>query len=194
MMRAILIAAVALLCAGEARAQAGLGEGSHELEVWTGGGHGLNGSTSDTGVWNVGGRYGWILTGPAGPGFLKGRFEYAVDIVPIFIVVQRTGATYGGGVNPFALKWILVPHRNVAPYVDLGGGTLFTTDRTPPGTSRVNFTTSGALGLHFLRHKYTWSAEMRFMHISNAGLTVPNPGINTLQVRLGFGMFRKPAS
>jgi hypothetical protein len=27
------------------------------------------------------------------------------------------------------------------------------------------------------------------MHISNAGLTRPNPGINTVQVRLGFGKF-----
>jgi len=186
----VLIAA--LLLAPCARAQAGLGEGSHEIEVWTGGGHGLNGSTSDTGVWNLGARYGWILTGPVGPGFLRGRFEYAVDVVPAFVVVQRTGATYGGGVNPFALKWILVPHHNVAPYFDLGGGTLFTTHVTPPGTSNINFTTSGALGVHFLRKKYMWSTELRFMHISNAGLTVPNPGINTLQVRLGFGIFKKP--
>jgi hypothetical protein len=192
MTKAILIAAAVLLCASLARAQAGPGEGSHELEVWTGGGHGLNGSTSDTGVWNVGGRYGWILTGPVGPGFLRGRFEYAVDVVPIFCVFQRNGATYGGGVNPFALDWIFVPRHNVAPYVDLGGGTLFTTEKVPPEISHINFTTSGALGLHFIRQKYTWSVDVRYMHISNAGLTVHNPGINTLQVRLGFGMFRQP--
>jgi hypothetical protein len=27
------------------------------------------------------------------------------------------------------------------------------------------------------------------MHISNAGLSSPNPGINTVQVRLGIGKF-----
>jgi hypothetical protein len=27
------------------------------------------------------------------------------------------------------------------------------------------------------------------MHISNAGLSDPNPGINTVQVRLGIGKF-----
>jgi hypothetical protein len=59
----------------------------------------------------------------------------------------------------------------------------------PPGTSHVNLTSSGALGLHFLRSKYNWSAEIRFMHISNAGLANLNPGINTLQLRLGFGRF-----
>ena len=30
--------------------------------MWTGGGHGLNGTTSDTGIWNLGVRYGWVLT------------------------------------------------------------------------------------------------------------------------------------
>jgi hypothetical protein len=56
----------------------------------------------------------------------------------------------------------------------------------------VNFTTGGAIGAHFLRSKYNWSAEVRFMHISNAGMTTPNPGINTIQVRLGFGRFTQP--
>ena len=181
-----------LFCASGAMAQAGPEDGGNELQVWTGGGHGLNGSTSDTGVWNLGVRYGWVLTGAVGPGPLRGRFEYAVDVVPAFILTQRNGTAYGIGLNPFALKWNFVPRRNVAPYFELGGGTLFSNTQVPPGTSHVNFTTSGALGVHFLRSKYNWSAELRFMHISNAGLTSPNPGINTLQVRLGFGRFTQP--
>jgi lipid A 3-O-deacylase len=190
-----LLVAVALAMMAFApggRAQSGPEAGGHELQLWTGGGHGLNGGTSDTGVWNLGVRYGWVLTDPVGPGFLRGRFEYAVDVVPVFLVFQRTGTAYGFGLNPFALKWNFATHRNVAPYVDLGGGTLFTNNQTPPGTSRVNFTTSGALGVHFLQRKYNWSAEVRYMHISNAGLATPNPGINTIQVRLGFGRFTHP--
>ena len=184
----VLLSALSLL-SPLAQAQAGPETGAHELQIWTGGGHGLTGSTSDTGVWNLGLRYGWILTEPAGPGFLRGRFEYAVDIVPIFLVTQRTGTAYGFGLNPFALKWNFAAGRKMVPYVDLGGGTLFTNDRVPPGTSHVNFTTSAAFGMHVLRKKYNWSAEVRYMHISNAGLTTPNPGINTIQVRLGFGRF-----
>ena len=184
----VLLSALSLL-SPLAQAQAGPETGAHELQIWTGGGHGLTGSTSDTGVWNLGLRYGWILTEPAGPGFLRGRFEYAVDIVPIFLVTQRTGTAYGFGLNPFALKWNFAAGRKMVPYVDLGGGTLFTNDRVPPGTSHVNFTTSAAFGMHVLRKKYNWSAEVRYMHISNAGLTTPNPGINTIQVRLGLGRF-----
>lgn len=173
-------------------AQAGPENGGHEIQVWTGGGHGLNGSTSDTGVWNVGLRYGWIVTDEVGPGPLRGRFEYAIDAVPLFVLTQRNRTAYGLGLNPFALKWNFVARQSLAPYFELGGGTLFTNTPAPPGTSRVNFTTSGALGLHLPRGKYNWSAEIRFMHISNAGLASPNPGINTLQVRLGFGRFTTP--
>ena len=36
---------------------------------------------------------------------------------------------------------------------------------------------------------HAWTVDVRYMHISNAGLTVPNPGINTVQVRFGFGKF-----
>jgi lipid A 3-O-deacylase len=184
-----------LLCAlasPATRAQSGPEGGGNELQVWTGGGHGLNGSTSDTGVWNLGVRYGWVLTDAVGPGPLRGRFEYAVDVVPVFLLTQRNGTAYGIGLNPFALKWNFASARSVTPYVDLGGGTLFSNTQVPPGTSRVNFTTSGALGVHFLRSKYNWSAEVRYMHISNAGLTTPNPGINTIQFRIGFGRFTQP--
>jgi lipid A 3-O-deacylase len=190
-----LISAALLLflsCAGNLRAQAGPEQGGHELQVWTGGGHGTNGSQSDDGVFNVGGRFGWILTAPHGPGFLNGRFEYAFDVVPLFLVTQSNGTAYGAGVNPFALKWNFTSHGSVVPYLDIGGGTLFTNIKTPPGTSHVNFTTSGAIGAHFLRSKYNWSVEVRYMHISNAGISRPNPGINTIQVRLGFGMFTQP--
>lgn len=171
------------------RAQAGPVEGGHELQVWTGGGHGVNGSQSGDGLWNIGFRYGLILTKPRGPGFLRGRLEYAIDAVPVFLVVQKTNTAYGAGINPFAFKWALDKHGSVVPYLELGGGTLFTNTKVPEGTSRINFTTSGALGLHFLRSKYNISTEVRFMHISNAGLSTPNPGINTIQFRIGFGLF-----
>jgi len=190
-LRSFLTALVfaAFLYAPALRAQAGPLEGGHELQVWTGGGHGINGSQSGDGIWNVGLRYGLILTAPHGPGFLRGRLEYAIDAVPIFLVVQKTNTAYGAGINPFAFKWALDARKSVVPYLELGGGTLFTNTKVPEGTSRINFTTGGAFGLHFLRSKRNISAEIRYMHISNAGLATPNPGVNTIQFRLGFGLF-----
>lgn len=177
------------VCVPVACSQAGPVEGQHEIQFWTGGGHGTHGSQSSDVVWNLGFRYGLILTAPHGPGFLRGRLEYALDAVPAFVISQKQNTAYGVGVNPFAFKWLLDTRRSVAPYVEIGGGTLFTNTQVPAGTSRINFTTSAALGLHFLRSKHNLSAELRYMHISNAGLASPNPGINTVQLRLGFGWF-----
>ena len=193
--KVLAVSAIGLLamlaCAKEARAQGSPENSSRELQIWTGGGHGINGSTSDTGVCNLGLRYGLILTAPHGPGFLKGQLEYAFDIVPAWVIIQKTNTPYGGGVNPFAFKWILSEPKKVKPFFEIEGGTLFTNKEVPENTSQINFTTSGALGMHILGEKSNWSAEVRFMHISNAGMTTPNPGINTIQVRIGWGMFRK---
>src|SRR5258707_11820827 len=98
-------------------------EGGHELQVWTGGGRSVPGGTKSTGVWNAGVRYGWILTAPHGPGFLSGRFEYAVDAMPAFVIVQPANTAYGAGVFPFALKWIFATRGSAQPYVELNGGT-----------------------------------------------------------------------
>jgi Lipid A 3-O-deacylase (PagL) len=174
-----------------ANAQAGPEGASSEWQVWTGGGHGINGSQSGTGVWNLGFRYGLVLTKPHGPGFLQGQLEYALDVVPAWVIVQKTNTAYGAGVNPFAFKWIFSRPRKVKPFVEIEGGTLFTNTKVPEGTSSVNFTSSAAAGVHVLGEKYNWTAEVRFMHISNAGISNPNPGINTIQVRLGWGRFRR---
>jgi hypothetical protein len=164
-------------------------EGGHEWQLWTGGGHSVSGGTSDTGVFSAGLRYGWVLTAPHGPGFLKGRFEYVVDAIPLFLVFQPRNTAYGFGVNPLGLKWNFATRGDVVPYVELGGGTLFTTRQVPTGTAKINFTSGAAFGVHFLRER-TWTAEVRYVHISNAGLESPNPGINTLQFRIGIGRFK----
>jgi hypothetical protein len=91
-------------------------------------------------------------------------------------------------VNPVGLKWIFATRGHVAPYLELNGGTLFTTHDVPARTSSVNFTSSAVFGVYFLG-EHAWSLDVRYLHISNAGLTVPNPGVNTVQVRLGFGKF-----
>jgi lipid A 3-O-deacylase len=189
LMKKRFLAALLLCLSSLAAAQARPEGGGRELELWTGGGHSVSGGTSNTGVFNLGLRYGWILTRPHGPGFLKGRFEYAMDAVPMFLVFQPRNTAYGVALNPLNLKWNFATRGAVVPYLELDGGTLFTSEEVPSGTSKVNFTSGTAFGMHFLQHSYNWSLEVRYMHISNAGLTSPNPGINTVQVRLGIGKF-----
>jgi len=164
--------------------------GGSEIQVWAGGGHSVSGGTRHTGVFSAGLRYGWILTGAHGPSFLRGNFEYVVDAVPIYLVFQPANTAYGLSLNPLGLKWDFVPHGSIVPYFELGGGVLFTNHEVPTGTSSVNFTPAAALGFHHLGEKMTWSLEARFQHISDAGLSGFNPGLNTVQVRFGIGAFR----
>jgi len=181
--------AALFLLISAASAQQGPEDGGREVQLWTGGGYTVPGGTKNTGIWNLGLRYGWILTRPHGPGFLKGRFEYAVDGVPMFLVFQPSNTAYGLGFNPIDLKWDFATRSSVVPYLEIDGGTLFTNHTVPAGTNTVNFTSSGVFGMHLLGPRYNWSIEARYMHISNAGLAKPNPGINTFQVRIGIGRF-----
>ena len=182
---------LAILVPGSLRAQSGPEKGGTELELWTSGGHSVAGGRGQTGIWNLGLRYGWILTDAHGPGFLKGRFEYAVDAVPAYLLFQRANTAYGVGLNPLNLRWNLSQRGSLVPYLELSGGVLFTTHDVPPHTSAVNFTPAAGAGVYTLRKKYALAVELRYLHISDAGLSKLNPGINTVEVRLGLGKFNR---
>jgi len=181
----VLIASICL-------AQTGPEKGGHEIQIFAGGGHSVSGGRGNTGVLNAGLRYGWILTDPHLPGFLRGRFEYAVDAVPVFLAFQPANTSYGAGFDPLGLKWNFERHGRISPYLELTGGALFTSQDVPMGTNTVNFMDQAALGMHILGARHNVSLELRYMHISNAGLATPNPGVNTVQLRLGIGRFFGP--
>src|SRR5580704_18302369 len=124
---------------GSAQAEPGPEEGGHEVEIWAGGGHSVPGGTSRTGIFDAGLRYGWVVTGPHLPGFLRGRFEYAVDAEPAYLIFQPANTAYGVGFNPFGLKWNFERRGRLSPFFELSGGTLFTNTDVPANTNTVNF-------------------------------------------------------
>lgn len=162
-----------------------------EFGEWLGGGFSVPGGTKDVNTVNLGIRLGKVLTDDHGPGFLRGTFEWAADLVPFYYLRQPGKDAFGGGFNPVNLKWNFTRSEHAIPYLELGGGVLFTDTEVPFGTSTVNFMTHGAVGLHlFVRPNQALTINTRFEHISNAGLAVPNPGINTVQFSAGWSWFR----
>jgi len=129
-----------------------------------------------------------ILTDPHLPGFLNGRFELAVDAVPAFAVFQRANTAFGGGVNPVGFKWIFATRGHVAPYLELNGGTLFTTHEVPAGISTVKLHHGRSVRHVFLPRAHLVGGCPLPAHFG-CRLTRLNPGLNTVQVRLGFGKF-----
>jgi hypothetical protein len=190
-----LLIGVVLLC-GLAQAQQSskpLDNQPWEVGVWAGGGFSVPGGTKDTQAINAGVRLGKVLTDDLGGGFVRGNFEWSADLIPVYYVLQPAPAKngYGAGFNPVNLKWNFTNSARTVPYLELGGGVLFTNTEVPAATSTVNFVTHAALGIHFfVRGKRALSLNVRYEHISNAGLSVPNPGINTVQFQLGMNWFK----
>lgn len=198
----LILCALLFLAAPAARAQTAATpdsgdrepERGHEWEIWTGAGADPIGTpkiTLGNGIWTVGARYGWILTDAHGPGLLRGRFEYAVDALPVLVAFQPGGKAYGIGFNPWIMKWNFVPRRRVSPYIEIGGGLVITMRQVPLGADNFNFTPSGAIGVTLLRGKYHWSIDFRYFHVSDAQITSFNPGTDTFGFRVGFGSYSR---
>lgn len=186
---AFIIMSASICCAQELPAAA-LGKGAVELGIWTQGGAGVTGSTAGNGIYDLGFRFGKVLTAEHGPGWARGTFEYAVDLVPLTVVFQST-SVYGGGFNPVVLKWNFTGNKKVAPWIEAAGGTLFTTTEVPEGTSTVNFRSQAALGLYlFQQEKRAAALGIRYGHLSNAGLSVKNRGMNSVEFSIGYHWFR----
>jgi hypothetical protein len=181
-----------LLTCGIALAQTDqLPSGSKETELFVQGGHSVAGGRGDSGAFAAGLRFGYsFLTVP------KGTLEYTVDLIPVYYITQRQNA-YGASFTPFNLKYNFTHFHRVVPYLELGGGVLFTNHDVPDGTNSVNFTPQAGIGVHFPikpgSNKHLGIA-LKYIHISNAGLSVPNPGVNTVQIKLSVGHFCSPKS
>jgi lipid A 3-O-deacylase len=164
-----------------------------DFGFWGGGGFSVPGGTNDTHAVNAGVRLGKVLTDEHGGGFLRGNFEWAADLIPIYYLWQPKPAqdSYAAAFNPLDLKWNFTRCARTVPYLELGGGVLFSKHSVPLNTSHVNFMPHATLGFQFFNNdRRAFTAGIRYEHISNAGLSVPNPGINTVQFQVGLNWFK----
>lgn len=169
-----------------------LTRGTVELAPFIGGGSGL-GKSSGTQFFYLGGRGGLVLTGEHLPGFLRGNFEWAVDVMPVYTVFTTNGAVYGASIKPVIWQWNFTSGQKFAPYVAAAGGIVFTTRNVPPGdTSQVNFTPQFVAGTRiFTKPRRAFFVEGSLGHLSNASLGAHNPGYNvTLVFTVGYSWFR----
>ena len=134
--------------------------------------------------------WGKILTRPIGPGMLRGRFEWAIEVVPLF-AQYAPGDTFGIGVTPLTWRWNFNPHGRLAPFAELAGGLLFTRDPLPSELARANFTAHVTYGLrYFFRPAQALVFGYAFHHISNGNRLEKNPGVNAHVLELGLSLMR----
>jgi Lipid A 3-O-deacylase (PagL) len=166
---------------------------SWDISVWIAGATGEENRNSfgETQIISSGVFVGKVMT-EIGSGWRRGKFEYGVDLVPVFVHL-RPESLHGVGVEPIILRWNSGPHsRRVTPYIELAGGILRTSSNLPAGdTSDVNFTARGGGGIQILSaERQSLDIGCQWWHISNANLGKRNPEFNGIQLSVGYHWFK----
>jgi lipid A 3-O-deacylase len=202
-----------------------------EYGLFAQGGVGLTEDRDSFRFMMAGAQAGKVLTQPAGPGILRGTFEYGVQVIPFWqsytptfqrnnCVTLTSGAiscsapfTAGGtftgvSVTPILLKWNLATGKKIVPWLQGGGGVIWTNHKYPAyggppafvtgsgssstttggsladnsinaDTSVWNFTPQFGVGAHyFTRPNRSIDFTANAIHISSASIGDKNPGVN----------------
>ena len=165
-------------------------DGATELSWLTGAGVGIAGGASDASFWTMHLRWGRVLTTARGPAFLRGNLEYAVEVVPAFVIAQST-TVFGAGLTPLLMQYNFSVSSRFIPFIQAGVGMLLTTRKVPAGTSQFNFTPQGGFGAYwFHRPSSAVVFGVRYHHISNASTAEHNAGHNALYIYSGISWWR----
>jgi hypothetical protein len=134
--------------------------------------------------------WGRVLSGPKFPGALRGRFEWAIEVMPVY-GQYLPDRVYGFGVSPLSWRWNFEPRGRYAPFVQLSGGLMKSSGPVPPDTTSANFTAHAGGGLRVLvTRQQSLVLAYRFDHISNGNRLEQNPGVNAHAFHLGWSLLK----
>ena len=179
-----------------------LDKGVNEYGIWGGGSFDsptLIGTAEDRKFLTLGLRYGRILGGSR-----RVAYEYTIDVVPLAIVFQPEFARafnrnpdhsiYGAGISPIGFKVNFNRQGRVKPFASTSGGFLYFRRPVPidvPLATKFNFTFEFSGGVQiFTRSRRAITLGYKFQHISNAGRSEVNPGLDANVFYAGFSLFK----
>lgn len=104
---------------------------------------------------------------------------------------QRTRA-YGSGVSPVGFQWDLLPSRRVQPFFSGDGGFIYFDKRVlSPQGSQFMYTVDYGAGINIFHHKnQAITIGYRYQHLSNANISLHNPGMDANTFYVGVSRFR----
>jgi hypothetical protein len=137
-------------------------------------------------------RLGVMLSNPHGTGFFAGNSEFLGEIFGGGIF-QGPGSVEAGA-TLFIRYNFIQPHAHIIPYMQIGGGGIYTdiSERASHGlvSLPVEFNLQGTGGLRFmLNQRCSLVLEAGYRHISNASIKLPNRGVDSVGGDVGFGFF-----
>lgn len=132
------------------------------------------------------------------------ELDYAPRLIPAALLAQpvvdhfalprklppftHNEITFGAGVSPAALELRFMPAKPVQPFVGVNVGFLYFTQRVPaPFAAQFNWTIQGSAGLRLhTRRRQSFLIAYSYHHLSNGGMAVENPGMDSHMISLGY--------
>ena len=137
-------------------------------------------------------RLGWMLNTPSGDGFFRGNCEFFTELFGA-AVVEGPGSGFGG--LTLLLRYNFVqPDSRCVPYFQIGAGGLYNdvheSSRQHLFGSPFEFNLQGGFGVRcFVAERCAIFLEADYRHISNAGLSDRNAGMNSVGGYIGASYF-----
>jgi hypothetical protein len=125
--------------------------------------------------------------------------SYTGTILPVAVLLQPSEfvpshAVYGFGVTPLGLSVEFARTHRFHPFLLGDAGIIASTEPIPENVTNatgLNFLIDFGGGLRWkLDAGHAVSLGYRFLHISNAGTTIANPGLDNNVFYLGFSFLR----
>jgi hypothetical protein len=100
--------------------------------------------------------------------------------------------TYGSGVSPVGFQTDFFPTRRVQPFFSTDGGAIYFMDRVlSPQGSRFMYTIDFGAGVNVFRTaRQAVSIGYRYQHLSNANISLHNPGMDANTFYVSVSRFR----
>jgi hypothetical protein len=104
--------------------------------------------------------------------------------------------TTGGGVSPVGFTIDFLPRHRVQPFWACDAGMLYFRDRVlSPQGSQFMYTIDFGAGLHVYQNRFvSTTIGFRYDHLSNANISLHNPGTDAELWYIGFSRFHSPKS
>jgi hypothetical protein len=172
--------------------------GVHEFGVWWGlspvSGH-IWGYAKDVKYMPIDVSYSYLL-------FPKLNLRYAPELTALAMLDEpmppntnmftQRKRTYGSGISPVGFRENFFSESRVQPFLSTDGGFIYFTDRVlSPEGSQFMYTIDFGGGLQIHRtNRQAISIGYRYQHLSNANISLHNPGTDTNVFYLAVSRFR----
>ena len=172
--------------------------GVHEFGAWWGlslmSGH-IWGYAKDVKYMPIDVSYSYLL-------FPKLNLRYAPELTALAMLDEPTPGgtdrftqrkrTYGSGISPVGFRESFFSESRVQPFLSTDGGVIYFTDRVlSPQGSQFMYTIDFGGGLQFHRNnREAFTIGYRYQHLSNANISLHNPGTDTNVFYLAVSRFR----